>query len=81
MSESARITCGQLLERGDQAMRDADPAALGRVGQLLAARMGDPLTHRLHVFVRSCAVAGADLAPEWTRLRRAITDRIAIGGT
>jgi hypothetical protein len=81
VSDRARITCGQLLERGDRAMRDADPVALGRVGQLLAGRMGDPLTHRLHVFVRSCAVAGADLAPAWGHLRREITDRMEIAGT
>jgi hypothetical protein len=77
----ARITWGQLLERGDRALREVDAVTLGRVGQMRAARMGDPLTHRLQTFVKSCTVANPDLAHDRAILRRAITDRIAIAGT
>jgi len=75
------ITCSELLERGDLALRHDDKATLARVMRLLASRVGDPLADRLHHLARACDCRPDDPVLEWTRLREEIVDRLAIAGS
>ena len=77
----SRITCAELLARGDTALRMEDASTLARVMRLLASRMGDPLADRLHHLARACERSDTTPAREWLALRDAITQRIAIAGS
>ena len=74
-----RITCAELLERGDRAIRECNEDEVIRVSKMLGARVGDPLAHRLRVFVATGL--HAKRLEEWTRLRTAIEDRVATAGS
>ena len=76
----ARITCTELLARGDLASRTHDTATLARVARLLAPRVGDPISDRLHHLARAC---DGDVEPtrEWLALRDLIVERLAIAGS
>jgi hypothetical protein len=76
-----RITCSELLARGDLALRTHDTTTLARVMRLLASRVGDPLADRLHHLARACDCQPDDPAREWTALREAIVERLAIAGS
>jgi hypothetical protein len=75
----SRITCAELLEQGDRALRECNEDEVIRVGKMLVARVGDPLAHRLRVFV--AAGVHAKRLEEWARLRTAIADRVATAGS
>ncbi|MEO8548620.1 MAG: hypothetical protein ABI678_01555 [Kofleriaceae bacterium] len=75
----SRITCSELLERGDLALLQDDKMTLARVARLLASRIGDPLSDRCHHLAQACDREGP--ATEWKRLRAAIVDRMAIAGS
>lgn len=76
-----RITCSELLARGDLALRQHDTTTLARVMRLLAPRVGDPLADRLHDLARACDCKPEDPMREWSVLREAIVDRLAIAGS
>lgn len=76
-----RITCSELLARGDLASRQRDATTLARVMRLLAPRVGDPLADRLHELARACDCKPDSPAREWNALREAIVDRLAIAGS
>ena len=75
-----QLTCAALIERGDIALATRDATTLALVARQLAKHMGDPLTARLTRFAADCAKPGVH-SREWTVLRRAVRDRIAIAGT
>ena len=75
-----RISCSELVERGDLASRTHDTSTLARVARLLAPRVGDPIADRLHELARACD--GETTAPrEWLQLREQIIERLAIAGS
>jgi len=76
----ARITCTELVARGDLASRTHDTSTLARVARLLAPRVGDPISDRLHRFARACDTDG-EPQREWFALRELIVDRLAIAGS
>jgi hypothetical protein len=75
-----RITCTELLERGDLASRVHDTSTLARVARLLAPRVGDPIADRLHHLARACDIDD-EPAREWLALREQILKRLAIAGS
>jgi hypothetical protein len=77
----SRISCSELLDRGDLALRERDSSTLARITRLLASRMGDPLADRLHHLARACDCKDLDPAREWLALRDAIVERMTIAGT
>jgi len=74
-----RITCSELLARGDLAFQQGDKATLARVARLLASRIGDPIADRCHHLAKACELQ--DSATEWKKLRTEITERMAIAGS
>lgn len=75
-----RITCTELVARGDLASRQHDTSTLARVARLLAPRIGDPIADRLHELARACDSDG-EPAHEWLQLREQIIERLAIAGS
>lgn len=75
----ARITCSELLARGDLAFQEGDKSTLARVARLLASQIGDPISDRCHRLAHACD--HEDPATEWKQLRAAITERMAIAGS
>jgi hypothetical protein len=75
-----RITCTELLARGDLASRTHDTSTLARVSRLLAPRVGDPIADRLHRLARACE-GEQDSEREWCAVREQILERLAIGGS
>jgi hypothetical protein len=75
-----RITCTELLERGDLASRVHDTSTLARIARLLAPRVGDPIAGRLHHLARACDIDD-EPAREWLALRAQIIERLAIAGS
>lgn len=78
-STMPRISCSELLERGDLAFDQRDNETLARVARLLASRIGDPLAERCHDLARACEREAPVSA--WKSLRAEITTRIAIAGS
>jgi len=75
-----RITCLELLDRGDLAVRNRDAAAMAGVARQLASRVGDPLGDRCEALALSCEDQRSR-SRAWTRLREAIVDRVATAGS
>jgi len=75
-----RITCSELVERGDLASRTHDTSTLARVARLLAPRVGDPIADRLHQLARACD-GDTEARLEWLKLREQIIERLAIAGS
>lgn len=75
-----RITCSELLERGDLASRTHDTTTLARISRLLAPRVGDPIADRLHHLAKACDI-DEEFAREWSALRAQILERLAIAGS
>jgi hypothetical protein len=75
------ITCAELLERGDVAVRERDMDQLVRVALALAVRVGDPINGQLRALARSCRRDGRTSVLAWSSVRAAVVDRIAIAGT
>jgi hypothetical protein len=75
------LTCGELLERGDIAVRDHDMRMLVRVALALSARIGDPISDQLRELARVCRRNARMSVHGWPVLRAAVADRIAIAGT
>jgi hypothetical protein len=76
-----KMTCNELLFRGDVAIECGDREELGRVALQLSARIGDPLALQLVELARDCHRRKRGALAAWPRLRAAIEDRIAIAGT
>jgi len=75
-----RITCSELVERGDLASRTHDTSTLARVARLLAPRVGDPIADRLHQLARACD-DDSEARRDWLQLRAQIIERLAIAGS
>lgn len=74
-----RITCNELLARGDLASRQGDTTTLARIARLLAPRIGDPLADRCHHLAAACDHENP--TTDWKHLRAEITERLAIAGS
>jgi hypothetical protein len=76
----SRVTCVELLNRADLALRKGDSIMLARVARHLGSRIGDPLAGRCEALALSC---GNDQKPSraWRLLRREIVDRAATAGS
>ncbi len=77
----SRITCSELIDRGDLAVHENDRETLIRVSRLLASRMGDPLGGWLRSLARTCTLELDVPTHEWTKLRTLVRERMLIAGT
>ncbi len=75
-----RVTCFELLDRGDLAIREHDFTTLARIARHLERRVGDPIAARCHAFARACDNR-QNSAQVWERLREEIGDRVATAGS
>jgi hypothetical protein len=74
------ITCAELLEQGDVAVRERDMKVFVRVALALSARIGDPVNGQLRALARSSRRDGRASVLAWSIVRAAVVDRIAIAG-
>jgi hypothetical protein len=74
-----RLTCSELLDRGDLAVCEGDTTTLARVARLLASRVGDPIAERCDALARECSQHTP--ARAWKQLRDEIVERVATAGT
>jgi hypothetical protein len=81
MAPMLKVTCNELLFRGDIAIECGDRDELAQVALKLSARIGDPIAVQLVELARDCHRRKPGVLETWPRLRAAIEDRIAIAGT
>jgi hypothetical protein len=77
----ARISCSDLLARGDLAIHTRDLDSLAHVATVLATRVSDPLGAHCLDLARECRRGSKHALRAWPLLRKAVADHVAIAGT
>jgi hypothetical protein len=75
------VTCAQLLERGDLAVRERDAVSLADIALALSKRVGDPLRDELRALASTCRRDAKTPVRAWRTIRAAVAARVAFAGT